>query len=121
MTLNIDVKTIPHNEQRYDTVGDWFDRDGTCHFRISDCKNRKYEWMIAIHEMVERMLCEVNGVSQESVDAFDVSYTQDSDPGDATRSPYRTEHCYATAVERMLCAAMGLSWKEYDTFLEGLT
>ena len=117
MTLRLDVKTIPHKDQRYDTAGDWYDDNGTMAFRISDCKNKKYEWLLAIHEIVERALCDVNHISVEAVDTFDKSYRGDCEPGDAKSSPYRTEHCYATAVERMLCAAMGVNWTEYDDFV----
>jgi hypothetical protein len=118
--ISLDVKTILHKDQRYDTAGDWFDQDGTYYFKISDCKNKKYEWLLAIHEIVERALCDVNGVDAESVDKFDMKFRGDGEPGDSPRSPYRTEHCYATAVERMLCAAMGVNWKEYDDFVSKL-
>lgn len=120
MTLRLDVKTIPHKDQRYDTAGDWYDENGTFHFRISDCKNRKYEWLLAIHEIMERALCDVNGVSADAVDKFDKNFHGSGEPGDSKRSPYRTEHCFATAVERMVCAAMGVSWAEYDDFVSRL-
>lgn len=117
MTLRLDVKTIPHSDQRYDTAGDWYDENGTTCFRISDCKNKKYEWLLAIHEIVERALCDANRISVEAVDKFDKSYRGSGEPGDSPRSPYRTDHCFATAVERMVCAAMGVSWAEYDDFV----
>jgi hypothetical protein len=120
VTLSIDVQTIPHKEQRYDTAGDWFDVEGKYYFKISDCRNKKYEWLLAIHEIVERALCDVNGVSADAVDKFDTRYRGEGEPGDAKNSPYQREHCYATAVERMLCAAMGVSWKEYDDFVSKL-
>lgn len=120
MTLSLDVKTIPHQSQRYDTAGDWYDDHGTFCFRISDCRNRKYEWLLAIHEIVERALCDVNGVSVKVVDAFDKSFVGNVEPGDSSKSPYRTEHCFATAVERMLCAAMDVNWQDYDNFVSGL-
>jgi len=85
-------------------------------FRISDCRNRRFEWLLAIHELVERALCDDKGITAKDVDDFDFKFKGD-DPGDAPRSPYRDQHCFATAVERMLCAAMGISWKEYDDFV----
>lgn len=73
--------------------------------------------MLAIHELVERALCDVNCVSEKSVDYFDFNYKGKGEPGDSPESPYRKEHCFATAVERMLCAAMGVDWKTYDDYL----
>lgn len=116
--LDIEIKTIPQKEQRYVTVGDYFkDGEKDC-FRISDCGNRKYEWMIAIHELIEKALCEHAGITNAEIDAFDFKQKGlDEELGDELDSPYRDQHCYATAAERMLCAAMGISWKEYDQFL----
>ena len=33
--LNICIRTIPHREQRYPTVGDWYKIDGVTHIRVS--------------------------------------------------------------------------------------
>jgi hypothetical protein len=118
MMLDIEIKTIPHGQQRYETVGDWFEANGRTCIRISDCRNKKYEYMLAIHELVEKALCEWQGITMKDVDKFDFSYKGDDEPGDHPRAPYRDEHCFATAVERMLCAAMGLSWIEYERFLD---
>lgn len=119
--LNIEIKTIPQNEQRYVTVGDYWQDGVKDVFRITDCANRKYEWMLAIHELIEKALNESRAISNAAVDAYDLSQKSlDDEPGDEPDCPYRDTHCFATATERMLCAAMGLSWKEYDEFLAGL-
>ena len=54
--------------------------------RMSD---RHYEFLLALHELVEAMLCAETGVSQAAVDAFDKAYEakrppadKDSEPGD---------------------------------------
>lgn len=121
MSLNIEIKTIPQSEQRYVTVGDYWTEGDKEVFRITDCGNRKYEWMIAIHELIEKALCEDKGITNEQIDEFDLKTdTLEEEPGDMKDSPYRDQHCFATAAERMLCAAMGLSWKEYEEFLENI-
>lgn len=119
--LNIEIKTISQKEQRYVTVGDYWKEGEKDIFRISDCKNRKYEWMLAIHELIEKALNESKGITNEQVDAFDLTQKDlEEEPGDEPNCPYRDAHCFATAVERILCAAMGISWKEYDQFLSNL-
>jgi hypothetical protein len=120
--LDIEIKTVPQKEQRYVTCGDYWSIGEKDIFRISDCGNRKYEWMLAIHELIEKALCEKAGITNQQIDDFDASQkTLEEEPGDEPDSPYRDQHCFATAAERMLCAAMGLAWKEYETFLENLS
>lgn len=127
--LNIEIKTIPHKEQRYDTVGDWYEEDGIQKFRVSDLGDYRMEAMIAIHELVEQVLCKAGNIPQQVVDEFDTVYEKnraegrdafDGEPGDHPQSPYQREHCYATAVERMLCAAFGINWEEYDKLVSEL-
>lgn len=123
----IRIKFIPHTEHRYPTCGDWLylddpnDETGSIlEIRVSKMMNDLYAQMVAVHELVEVILCNAQGVTQEEVDAFDIAYEEaqpegdDSEPGDDPKAPYRTQHCFATAVERTLCAALGISWDEYD-------
>ena len=118
---NITIKTIPHKDQRYDTVGDWqWDGDNLL-ITISDMGDWRANVAVAIHELVEVALCKQAGISQESVDAFDTGPGSDTnDPGDLPDAPYRDQHCFATAVERMLIAAFGMSWKDYDDKVNSL-
>jgi hypothetical protein len=119
--LNIEIRTIPQKDQRYATVGDYWQEGDRDIFRISDCGNRKYEWMVAIHELIEKALNESRNITNDQVDVFDKkSENLEIEPGDEPDCPYRDTHCFATAAERMLCAAMGISWKEYDAFLSNL-
>lgn len=122
MSLNIEIKTIPQSEQRYVTVGDYWTEGDKEVFRITDCGNRKYEWMIAIHELIEKCLNEHLDITNKQVDEFDMNWKEEegTECGDEPTCPYRESHCFATAAERMLCAAMGLSWAEYEEFLEKL-
>ena len=120
----IEISVIPHKKQRYETVGDWFyDKDETLHIRVSDMGDWKKEMLVAVHELVEVILCKANGVTQGVVDDFDNLYEEErekgnplfqGEPGDDDKAPYGVEHCFATAVERMLCAALDVSWGDYD-------
>jgi hypothetical protein len=110
------IKTIPHSEQRYPTVGDWFETDPEhAEIRVSDMGNQNAEFLVALHELVEFYLCDKHGVTDEMVTAFDKAHLEcDEDSGDLPEAPYRKEHRFATSVERHVCAALGMSWQHYN-------
>lgn len=118
--MKITIETIPHDQQRYPTAGDWLiDAAGNIAVRVSETGNWRYDAAIGIHEAVEALLCRDAGISQADVDAFDTGYPGD-EPGDDPDAPYAREHCLATAVERLLIAAMELSWSDYADAVEAL-
>jgi hypothetical protein len=56
---------------RYPTVADWqFKPDGSLHITVARMSDRRYEFSLALHELIEGLLCQQSGVSQERVDAF---------------------------------------------------
>lgn len=119
--MKIIIETIPHETQRYTTVGDWFyGPDGTLHIKVSALSDPRYEQLIAIHELCEVLLCANDGVTQEAVDQFDFNFEKDvpedekTEPGDSPQAPYQRQHCFATAVERMMAAEMRVQWTHYE-------
>lgn len=125
--MHIQLRTIPHESQRYPTVGDWqISEDGTIAIDVSDMGNEDYAFLVAIHEAVEVWLCRKRGISQESVDAFDIEYEKNrpdgdfSEPGDDTNAPYFKEHQFATMIERQVAKELGVNWDEYNHAVESL-
>ena len=121
--MKITIETIPHGDQRYPTVGDYFHDDDvaqTVHFRVSDLGDWRKEAAVAVHELVEFLLCLNDDVTVAEIDAFDMAYTGDGEPGDDPAAPYHRQHCFATAVERMLIAALGVPWASYEQAVEAL-
>jgi len=119
--IHITIETIPHHEQRYDTVGDWtHDALGNLTIRISDLDNWRYEVLAAIHELVESTLCSHAGITQKVVDLFDLNYKGDGEPGDDPKAPYSGPHCLAMGIERVVAAVMGISWSKYEETLDNL-
>lgn len=122
----VSIEVIDHSDQRYETVGDWIIDDDSLTIRVSDLGDWRYNMAVAVHELVEVLLCKNNGVVQVAVDAFDIKFERDravgdfSEPGDDRSAPYHNEHCFATAVERMLIAAMRLSWMDYDAAVNAI-
>ena len=139
--MKITIETIAHSEQRYPTVGDWFFTEdwhrptGTemgpkslwqpmehLHIRVSSTGDWRHEALVAVHELVEVLLCKHAGVSQEVVDRFNIDFEKARaeglrekgvELGDAPEAPYRTQHCVATGIERILAANLGVNWTDY--------
>lgn len=143
MALGITIRTIPHNEQSYQTSGNWwFTPD--LEVRVSNMGNDKFESLVGVHETIEALLCRAAGIDEEDVSKFDKLYEDarpdninsgtrisglnklaelfgcdcepdvESEPGDDIHAPYYRQHQLATSVERMLAAEMGVSWMEYE-------
>ncbi len=119
--MKIQLRTIPHSEQRYETCGDWENLpEGSLRISVSDMGNDDYAFLVAIHELVEVWLCNKRGITDEAVSAFDIEYEKnrpegdESEPGDHPDAPYRKEHFFATNIERMIALELGLDWEKYS-------
>jgi len=128
--MKIVIETIPHNEQRYETVGDWFrDAEGVLHIKVSEMSNPHHEFLVAMHELAEVWLCEQRDITDQEVTRFDEMFemerahgehSEDSEAGDDPRAPYRDEHFFATNIERMLAYELGVDWEEYNAEIMAL-
>ncbi len=115
------IDFIPHRQQRYDTVGDYFEQDGSTRFRISRFDDPRHSWLVLIHEMVEYFLVVKANISIDEIDHFDMTFTGDSEPGDSLSAPYFLQHQAASMVERICAILLGVDWKEYDRAVEQLS
>lgn len=111
------MQVIPHTEQRYDTLGDyWITEDGTWHFRVSDMGDWRYNFSVLLHEFVELALLSYKGIKEEDVLAFDLSVPDNSpyvdDPGFDPKAPYHREHVYADSMERLIMPLLGSSFMD---------
>lgn len=124
--MKIVIKTIPHQDQRYDTVGDWTIEEDGFTIRISDLGNIYEEVCVAVHELCEMMLCFKREISQYDVDKFDIEFESNrkpgdfSEPGDDPTAPYYKEHCFATTIEQMLAAEFRINWSVYEAKINSL-
>jgi hypothetical protein len=124
----ITIADIPHDQQRYETVGDWQWNDkGNLLITISNMNDWKYNFLVAFHEQIEVMLCKAKGISQESVDNFDMEYEArrspedtTSEPGDSELAPYHNEHVFATKLEQEMAKDLGVNWEEYEKAIYSL-
>jgi len=135
MARTITIKTIPHKEQDYDTVGNWKITPHEMLIFVSDMDNDDSEFVIGIHEAIEAWLCEKNGISQDDVDNWDMWYEEareqgtaacgcpiypTSEPGNDKHCPYRKEHQFTTKIEKMLVKRGGMDWTQHDILVNSL-
>lgn len=127
--MKIIIETVPHKSQRYETVGDWYrdpDQPNVLHIKVSEEIGTKPAMLVALHELVEVLLCEDRGITQEQVDDFDSNFEfhredgNTDEPGDDPAAPYRKEHFFATNIERLMGAEYGVDWKQYDDAINAL-
>lgn len=131
------IKTIPNEEQRYPTVGDYFDGrledlgGGDCrHFRISDMQNADYEFLVMVHELIENHFVQKAGISDQAIDDFDKAFEETreqvgdeiemGDPGDDENAPYHKQHVLASRIERFLADALEIDWETYNATVMSL-
>ena len=120
MSLNIEIKTIPHQDQRYDTCGDWLIDGDNITILVSDLGDWRLEYLVADHELREALLCRHRGISPKVVDDFDTSWKSEGEPGDDPQAPYKREHFFATSIERLTAAELDVDWAEYEGKLNAL-
>ncbi|MDD4409563.1 MAG: hypothetical protein PHW52_02805 [Candidatus Pacebacteria bacterium] len=129
--MDIYIKTISHNEQRYNTVGDyWMDEKGVVQIRISEMGNDDYEFLVLDHEIQEIYLCLKRGITFKDIDKFDAKFErdreagihdEDDEPGDDRLAPYFDEHQFASLVERMASYELKVDFEEYGKRVVELT
>lgn len=125
--MKINIKTIPIEEMRYPTVGDyWYDEIGTLQVRVADMGDTFYETMVAVHEIIEEALTKKRGITEQQIMEFDLEFEAKreegnlDEPGFDENCIYRKEHTLATAVEMMMCAHVDLSFKKYEEKIDSL-
>lgn len=117
---SVSIEIIPHKEQRYDTAGDWQIVGNSLQITVSETGNWVYDMAIALHELVEALICIQRGIEEEEVSKFDIKFEErrkrgnEEEPGDDPKAPYHLEHGFASACERLFIAACGENWKKYD-------
>jgi hypothetical protein len=121
--MKIVIETIPHKDQRYRTCGDWYERDGVFHIRVSEEMGADSCFLVALHELVEWYLATVRGVKEKDVDAFDIQYEKERDegkhsptdePGFDPKCPVYQEHVFADAIEKLMSQQIGIPWHEHE-------
>lgn len=133
--MRIVIETVEHKDQRYDTVGDWRYLDPstptvqvhgeTLIISVSRMKDWRSEALVAVHELIEALLCKHAGITAEQVDEFDMSWEAKQfddvlhEPGDDPDAPYHLQHMTAMAFEKWMASELKLPWLEHEANVDG--
>lgn len=113
------IQAIDPSRMRYHTAGDWvFSPGDVLAIEVVDTGDWRYNCLLAIHELIEVVLCTSAGISQKAVDRFDFAHQDDEDPGSDPLAPYAKQHLVAMGIEMILCAALGIQWRIYEDAVE---
>lgn len=128
--MKIIIETVKHEDQRYETAGDWWFEHpynstvDILQIRISDVGNPFFEALLAEHELAEALLCLKRNIKEKDVTAFDEKFEKarreypdifgDTEPGDHPKAPYHNEHQFASRLEHSVAMELGISWEEYN-------
>jgi hypothetical protein len=127
--MNIHIQTIPHNQQKYPTVGDYFETPDSQEIRVSEMGDWRYEFLVALHEMIELALVTEQGIKIEDIETFDKKFekereaglhAEDEEPGDDPGAPYHEQHVFAECLERMAALKLKVDWNHYTKTVMGL-
>jgi uncharacterized protein (DUF1697 family) len=120
----IQVEIVPLKKQRYETLGDYYEKAGVLHFKITNTGNPFYNKLILIHELIEQTLTEAMGIKESTILRHDLEFEKlikdgkvdpDAEPGEHKNSPYRREHILAETVERLMLNHLNLeTYAEYN-------
>ena len=121
--MNIDIQFIPHEEQRFTTIGHWYVIDDTVHIEISREIEWKYKFAVLFHELIEVGMCLAAGITTEECDKFDALFEfeysmglwpKSVEAGFDKRCPYRKGHIWGSRFERVVIFLLGASWRDYN-------
>lgn len=119
--MKIVIKSIPQAEHRYPTAGDyWWDTAGNLQVRVSEMKDSRSMILVALHELVEVILCEDRGIPEPEIMAFDLGHPDLEEPGESPEAPYHKEHVFAETIERLMAMELGVNWQEHEAALSAL-
>lgn len=114
--ITVQILFVAQKEQRYETLGDWTWNGSQLDIRLSRefaRKDPRYGILLLTHELVEALLCRSAGISSRQVDAFDIAFKGDGEPGDDPSAPYHQQHLWAEAAQRALAGELGVEWRRY--------
>ena len=94
------------------------DDGDTLAIQVADLENDESSFLVALHELVEVVLCQQHGITAEQVDAYDFAHQDDDDPGLNPDAPYHREHMVAFSMEIEAALALGVDWTDYNKRLD---
>lgn len=114
------IETIP-KDPKFTSMWEWM-ANGDLSIKVSE-SNAKYEFLSALHSLVEGMLCNMKGINTSDVDEFNTKFelmrsefpllVGEAESGDNDAAPHHHEHQMASRIEHWLSDSTGVDWEEY--------
>lgn len=124
------IDFIDHKDQRYETVGDYVETDTEVHIFVSKMRPH-YEFLVALHELIEVYLVRSAGVKIDDIDNFDKAFEAmrnlypqivgDEEPGNSPNAPYYDFHQIASRIEKYFADTLKVDYNEYDKAVNSLS
>jgi hypothetical protein len=133
--LRINIRTKPIWKMRYQEVGDYYwitspvKEENTLKIVVAEMENPDYEFLIALHELIESYLVLRKGITFEEIDEYDKRFEQEqkegkrpknAEAGEQKDCPYRKEHAFAKKIEKMVAKYLKVNFREYEKFIDYL-
>lgn len=102
---DIVIRQIKYKDQQYDTVGNYRKVANGNLIEVSKLKGYVKDddelAAVALHEMVEMLLCIKRKIKFKDIDNFDIAFKGDGEPGNEKDAPYHKEHRFADMMEQL--------------------
>lgn len=106
------IRFLPQKKMRFLFYkGDYYYSNGVLHIDICDTGNLLLDRITAVHELIEVILTEAEGITEKKILEFDKQFeeeckaghhNEDAEPGDSIDAPYVFQHQFAELVEKMM-------------------
>ena len=110
----ITVRFVDHDDQRYNTDGDYWSSKSRWIAQLSKMPDWRYSYACMMHELIEMGLTQAHGIDWKVITKFDMDHPEFLDPGHHKDAPYHKEHMEAEKVERMIIKMFDLNWDDYQ-------
>lgn len=108
--MGVESDIIQNND-----VGDWFETYYAHHvITVHHKLKHKEQLLVAVHELIESILCKDRGITDEVVSEWD----RLGGNGDQKKAPYYKEHKFATKLEKMLAKELNVDWDKYEKHID---
>jgi hypothetical protein len=109
----IEIRIVPKEQTRFKDlyVGDYYYEGDKVIITAVDTGNKVRDRIVALHELVEFIITDYKGITEEEILEFDKMFEQetkegqhnpDDEPGDDHRAPYIIAHQFSTIIEQLV-------------------
>jgi hypothetical protein len=115
------IQFLPPDKMRIpDQVGDWYEKDGVIFISVDDRLDPVSGYAVALHELVEKLHCDADGVTEKMVDEWDIEHSDAEEPGELPGAPYKKQHNRACEIEKDIVRSFKKAWSKHLRAMYGL-